>query len=153
MQPSVTLFGPLDTILGSPTVGGALLIEYIIFGVVVANFLTRQLAHRSHVKQYENDGADAISRHPAHTFTNIALVVLSFFYMTLHHHGGMVLSVLVLGAVITDFFEFESRKVEARRDIPLERPKGSIVAALVVFMYAGYQSLFWVIEGPWGAIV
>ncbi len=49
--------------------------------------------------------------------------------MTLHHHGGMVLSVLVLGAVITDFFEFESRKVEARRDIPLERPKGAIVAA------------------------
>ncbi len=44
MQPSVTFFGPLDTILGSPTVGGALLIEYVIFGVVIVNFLTRQLA-------------------------------------------------------------------------------------------------------------
>jgi hypothetical protein len=37
--------------------------------------------------------------------------------------------------------------------MPLERPKGAIVAALVVFMYAGYQSLFWVIKGPWSAIV
>ena len=73
--------------------------------------------------------------------------------MTIAHHGGMVMSVLVLGAVITDFFEFESRKVEARRDLSLERPKGSLVAAVLVLMYASYQALFWVIEAPWDAIV
>jgi hypothetical protein len=65
----------------------------------------------------------------------------------------MVMSVLVLGAVITDFFEFESRKVEARRDIPLERPNGALVAAVLVFMYAGYQALFWLIKGPWSAVI
>ncbi|WP_424003529.1 DUF7313 family protein [Haloarcula salina] len=153
MQPSVTLFGPLDTIMGSTAPGGTYLIEYVLLVLVVANFFTRQLAHRRHTKQYEDDGAEAISRHPLHVTTNVALVLLSFYYTTLHQHGGMVLSVLVLGAVITDFFEFESRKVEARRDLPLERPKGAIVAALVVFMYAGYQSLFWVIKGPWSSIV
>jgi len=153
MQPDVILFGPLDTILGSDAPGGVLVIEYILFALVVANFGTRLFAHRQHESQYEEGGAEAITRHPVHTASNVALVVVSFFYMTIAHHGGMVMSVLVLGAVITDFFEFESRKVEARRDIPLERPKGALVAAVVVFMYAGYQSLFWVIKGPWSAVV
>ena len=153
MQPDVILFGPLDTILGSEGPGGVLVIEYILFVLVVANFGTRLLAHRTHESQYEAGGAEELSRHPVHVGTNVALVATSFFYMTLAHHGGMVMSVLVLGAVITDFFEFESRKVEARRDIPLERPKGSLVAAVLVFMYAGYQSLFWLIKGPWEAVV
>ena len=153
MQPDVILFGPLDTILGREVLGGVLLIEYILFALVLANFGTRLVAHRQHEAQYEAGGAEALTRHPAHVATNVALVVVSFFYMTIAHHGGMVMSVLVLGAVITDFFEFESRKVEARRDIPLERPKGSLVAAVVVFMYAGYQSLFWIIKGPWSSIV
>ncbi|MFC7250049.1 hypothetical protein ACFQJ5_09385 [Halomicroarcula sp. GCM10025324] len=153
MQPSVTLFGPLDTIFGSTGPGGVLLIEYVIMVLVVANLLTRQLAHRRHLKEYETGGAEAISRHPAHTASNVILVIASFFYMTLAHHGGMVMSMLVLGAVITDFFEFESRKVEARREIPLERPKGSLVAAALLVLYAGYQSLFWVIAAPWDAIV
>jgi hypothetical protein len=153
MQPDVILFGPLDTFLGSMAPGGVLVIEYILLVLVVANFGTRLLAHRTHESQYEGGGAEKLSRHPAHVGTNVALVVTSFFYMTLAHHGGMVMSVLVLGAVITDFFEFESRKVEARRDIPLERPKGSLVAAVLVFMYAGYQSLFWLIKGPWESIV
>jgi hypothetical protein len=153
MQPSVTLFGPLDTIFGSTGPGGVLVIEYVIMALVVANLLTRQLAHRRHVKQYKEGGVDAITRMPLHVGTNVQLVVASFYYMTLAHHGGMVMSVLVLGAVITDFFEFESRKVEARRDIPLERPKGSIVASMLVLLYAGFQSLFWIIASPWNAIV
>jgi hypothetical protein len=153
MQPDVILFGPLDTIFGSEAPGGVLVIEYLLFVLVVANFGTRMLAHRTHESQYEDGDAEDISRHPAHVATNVLLVVTSFFYMTIAHHGGMVMSVLVLGAVITDFFEFESRKVEARRDIPLERPKGSLVAAVLVFMYAGYQSLFWVIKGPWESVV
>jgi len=153
MQPDVILFGPLDTILGSDAPGGVLVIEYLLFVLVFVNFGTRLLAHRRHTSQYEDGGAEAISRFPAHTVSNVLLVITSFFYMTLAHHGGMVMSVLVLGAVITDFFEFESRKVEARRDLPLELPKGSLVAFLLVFMYAGYQSLFWVIAGPWSSIV
>jgi len=153
MQPDVILFGPLDTILGADAPGDALVIEYLLFVLVLANFGTRLLAHRRHTSQYAEDGAEAISRHPAHTATNVLLVLTSFFYMTLAHHGGMVMSVLVLGAVITDFFEFESRKVEARRDIALEAPKGAIVAAVLVLMYSGYQALFWAIKGPWSAIV
>jgi hypothetical protein len=65
----------------------------------------------------------------------------------------MVLSVLVLGLFLTDFFEFEARKVEARRDVPLDRPKGSIAAGMLVLAYAGYQALFFLIEGPVGAII
>jgi hypothetical protein len=153
MQPEVILFGPLDAIFGSEAPGGVLVIEYVLFALVAVNFGTRLLAHRRHTAQYDDGGAEAITRHPAHTASNVLLVVTSFFYMTIAHHGGMVMSVLVLGAVITDFFEFESRKVEARRDIPLERPKGSLVAVVVVFMYAGYQSLFWVIKGPWSSVI
>ncbi|QIO22441.1 hypothetical protein [Haloarcula sp. JP-L23] len=153
MQPSVTLFGPLDTIMGTTGPGGVLLVEYVLLALVVANFGTRMLAHRRYTAQYDDGGAEAISRHPVHVVSNVLLVVTSFYYLTLAHHGGMVLSVLVLGVVITDFFEFESRKVEARRDLTLERPKGALVAAMVAFLYAGYQSLFWVIKGPWSAIV
>jgi hypothetical protein len=153
MQPDVILFGPLDTVLGSEAPGGALVIEYVLFALVLANFGTRLLAHRRHESQYEEGGAEAIRRHPAHVATNILLVITAFFYMTIAYHGGMVMSVLVLGAVVTDFFEFESRKVEARRDIPLERPNGALVAVLLVFMYAGYQALFWVIKAPWSAVI
>ncbi|MFC6973919.1 hypothetical protein ACFQL1_03355 [Halomicroarcula sp. GCM10025709] len=153
MQPSVTLFGPLDTIMGSTAPGDVLVIEYVIMALVIGNLVTRQLAHRRHTKQYEDGGADALSRHPAHTASNLILILTSFYYTTLAHHGGMVMSMLVLGAVITDLFEFEARRVEARRDIPLERPKGSIFAAMLVLLYAGYQSFFWVIAGPWQSIV
>lgn len=153
MQPDVILFGPLDTVFGSEGPGGVLLIEYVLLVLVLANFGTRLLAHRRHEAQYEGGGAEALARHPAHVASNVLLVVTSFFYMTIAHHGGMVMSVLVLGAVITDFFEFESRKVEARRDIPLERPKGAIVAVVLVAMYASYQALFWLIKDPWSAVV
>ena len=153
MQPDVILFGPLDRIFGATAPGGVLVIEYVLLVLVLANFGTRLLAHREHESQYEEGGAEAITRHPAHVASNMLLIVTAFFYMTIAHHGGMVMSVLVLGAVITDFFEFESRKVEARRDIPLERPKGAIVAVVLVAMYASYQALFWVIKGPWSAVV
>ncbi|WP_262176119.1 DUF7313 family protein [Haloarcula laminariae] len=153
MQPDVILFGPLDTVLGSEGPGGVLVIEYVLLALVLANFGTRLLAHRRHESQYEEGGAEEITRHPAHIASNVLLILTSFLYMTIAHHGGMVMSVLVLGAVITDFFEFESRKVEARRDIPLERPKGAIVAVLVLAMYASYQALFWLIKDPWSAVI
>ena len=153
MQPSVTLFGPLDTVLGSTGPGDVLVVEYVLVLLVVANLVTRQLAHRRHVSQYESGGAEAVSRFGPHTAMNVLLVLTAFYYLTLAHHGGMVLSVLVIGLVITDFFEFEARMVEARRDIPLERPKGAIVASMLVLLYALYQGLFWVIKAPWDAVI
>jgi hypothetical protein len=149
----VSIFGPVDSVLAAELgVGDIVVIEAIVLVLVLANFLTRKLAHDRHVRQAE-DGAEAVSRVLPHEATNVLLVLGSFYYMTIEHHAGMVLSVLVLGLFLTDFFEFESRKVEARRDIPLERPKGSIVAGLLVLSYAGYKTLFFVIQGPFDAIV
>lgn len=144
MEPFVNLFGPLDQLHG--------VIEEVILVLVLANFVTRFLAHRRHVKQYEDGGAEAISRYVPHVASNLLLVLASFYFLTVHHHAGIVMSVLVLGLFLTDFFEYESRKVEARREIPLERPKGALVASLFVFLYASYQALFWVLAGPWSAV-
>lgn len=145
MEPSVTLFGPVDTILGP-------YIEYIILVLVVANIAARALEYRQHVRQAD-EGADAVSRGAFRVGTNALLVVTSFYYLTLHAHAGMVMSVLVLGMVITDIFEYESRLVEARRDIDIERPKGAITASVLVLLYAAFQSLFFLVEPFWSAII
>jgi len=63
------------------------------------------------------------------------------------------MSVIAVGLLLTDFFEFESRQVEARNDMSFERPKGAVAASLLALLYAGYQSLFVVIEPVWSAIV
>jgi ABC-type xylose transport system permease subunit len=139
------LFGPIDSLL-------ARVIEWVILVLVLANLVTRAVAHRSHVRQAQ-EGADAISRHPAHQAVTVLLVLVSFYFATVDYNGGIVLSTLVLGMVITDFFEFESRRVEARTDRELERPKGSLVASLLVAVYAGYQSLFFLVEPLWRAVV
>jgi hypothetical protein len=139
------LFGPLDTLL-------APVIEWLVLVLVVANLVTRAIAHRSHVRQAE-EGAETISRHPAHQAVTVLLVFASFYLTTVEYQAGMVLSTLVLGMVLTDFFEFESRKVEARNDMGIERPKGSLVASLLVAAYAGYLTLFFVVEPLWRAIV
>jgi hypothetical protein len=139
------LFGPIDDLL-------APVIEWVVLVLVVANLLTRGLAHRRHVRQ-ATEGADAITRHPAHQAVTVLLVFASFYFATVDYNGGMVLSMLVLGMVLTDLFEFEARKVEAREDRPIELPKGSLVASLLVAAYAGYQSLFFLIDPVWQAIV
>jgi hypothetical protein len=139
------LFGPIDSLL-------APVMEWVVLALIVANLLTRGIAHRSHVRQAE-EGAEAVSRHPAHQVVTVLLVVASFYFATVDYNGGMVLSTLVLGMVITDFFEFEARKVEARQDRPIERPKGSLVASLLVAAYAGYLSLFFLVEPLWQAVV
>jgi len=64
-----------------------------------------------------------------------------------------VLSVLVVGMVIADLFEFEARRVEARREIAIDRPKGSIVASLFVLAYVAYISLFFLVAPVWDAVV
>lgn len=145
MAPSVTLFGPIDTILGP-------YIEYVILALVVVNIAARAMEYRQHVRQAD-DGADAVSRGTARVATNVLLVVSSFYYLTLHHHGGIVMSTLVIGLVITDIFEYESRLVEARREIEIERPKGAIVASLLVLAYAAFQSLFFLVAPIWNAII
>jgi hypothetical protein len=113
----------------------------------------RGIEYSQHVSQAAEGGADAIERNALRVGTSFLLVVASFYYMTVHHHGGMVFSILVLGLFITDLFEFESRKVEARRGIDIERPKGAIAASFLALLYIGYQSLFFLVAPFWNAVV
>jgi hypothetical protein len=117
---------------------------YAILVLVLANMVTRAISHRKHVKQAE-DGEDALSRSIPHTLTNLLLILAAFAFMIVEPHGGMVLSVLVVSMFLADFFEFESRKVEARNDMSLEAPKGAITASLIVLLYAAYQSVFFIV--------
>jgi hypothetical protein len=149
VEPS--LFGPIDAVLGATVVDSVLVIEVALFALVIVNFVTRRIAWGRHKRQAE-DGADAVTRWPLHELTNVALVLGAFYYTTVAHHPGVVLSTLVLGLFITDFFEFEARKVEARREIPIERPKGAVFAAVLVFLYAGYQAVFFILAPLWGAV-
>ncbi|WP_336002529.1 DUF7313 family protein [Halorientalis halophila] len=146
MEPSVTLFGPLDAILGGQ-------MEYVLLALAVLNIGTRLFAHRSHVKQADEGGAESISRNPIHAATNVLFVLAAFYYATLHAHSGVVISVLVVGVFIADFFEFEARKVEARRGIEIERPKGAIGASLLALLYAGYLAIFFLFEGVVSSVI
>lgn len=144
-EPSVTLFGPLDTMVGP-------YIEYLLLGLVLVNLVTRLVAHRSHRAQAD-DGADAITRHPLHLASTWTLVIASLYYMTLHHHAGLVLSTLVVGLFVTDFFELEARKVEAREGLGIDRPKSSLLMSTLVLLYTAYTSLFFLVESYWNAII
>lgn len=139
------LFGPLDAVL-------APVIEFVLLVLVVANMGTRLVAFRSHVRQAEA-GADSLTRHRLHQASNVVLVLATFYYLTLHHHSGIVLSVIVLGTVIADFFEFEGRQVELRQDWPLERPKAAILGSLLALAYAAFLSLFFLVKPYWELIV
>jgi len=145
-DPSVALFGPLDSLL-------APYIEYILVVLAVSNFLTRKMSADRHAEQAQRGGAEAISQHPVHAFTMGGLVLATFYYTTLHHHSGIVLSALVVGLFITDFFELESRRVEARQEMALEQPKAAIVASLLVFLYAAYLGLFFLIQPFWNSLI
>lgn len=139
------LFGPIDSLLGS-------VMEWILLILVLANLGTRAIANRTHRRQAEIS-ADAISRHNVHQALNVLLVLGAFYYATVHYHAGMVTSVLVLGMVIADFFEFEARKVEARQEMPIERPKGALFVSLLLAAYVAYLTLFFVVEPVWNVIV
>ena len=142
----LTLFGPLDAL--EPYV------EYVVFALVLANLVTRQRAHFNHVRQADASDADEkIARSRLHESINVVLLLTAFYYATVDPHGGVIMSVLVAGMVVTDFFEFEARRVEARNGRPIDLPKGAIVASVVVLLYAAYQALFHFIAGPFGAIV
>jgi len=145
VDPSVAFFGPLDTLV-------APYIEFVLLALVLLNFVSRRVAHGRHVRQAE-DGADALSRHPFHSFTTWGLVLSTFYYLTLHHHSGMVLATLVLAMYIADLFEFEARKVEAREGHGLERPKGALVAATFTFLYVAFVSVFYLIKPYWMQVI
>ena len=150
MQPVPLAFpfpvGALESVSG--------VIPYVVMGLVVANLVTRFLAHRSHVRQANaGDGDEAMSRYLPHEVTNVALLLSSLAFMVVAPHGGMVMSALVLGLFLTDFFEYEARCVEARNDMTVEQPKGSLVASALVFLYAGFQSLFFLVQPVWNAVV
>lgn len=145
MEPAVNLFGPVDAVLG-PYIAEVLLV------LVVANMGARAAEYRQ-ITEQAADGADAIRRHTGRVATNVLLVVGAFYYMSLHHHGGLVFSVLVLGVFVADLFEFEARKVEARRDLPIEKPKGALAASVLALLYIAYQTLFFLVKPYWSAIV
>lgn len=138
------LFGPLDSLLGP-------IIKWILLGLVVANLGTRALANRTHRKQAQH--GEEISRHGLHQALNVVLVLAALYFATVEYHAGMVTAVLVLGMVIADFFEFEARKVEARGDKPIERPKGSLFVSVLLLAYVAYLTVFFVVEPVWSAIV
>ena len=145
MQP-LALFGPVDVLLEP-------IIEYVLLALVLVNMVTRYQAHRANVRDAREEGADGVTRSTVHELSNVLLVLGSFYLLTVQHHAGMVLSALVLGLFITDFFEFEARKVQAIEERPLERPKAAMLASVVVFLYAGYLSVFFLIEPLWNNIV
>jgi len=129
-------------------------LPYVILVVVLVNVVTRLLAQRSFERAAdEGDDDDALSRYLPHEIVNVLLILLSFAFMIVEPHGGMVLSVLVVGMVISDFFEYESRRVEVRNNMELDRPNSALVASALVIAYAGYQALFFLVEPIWSSII
>lgn len=127
-------------------------LPHAILVLVLVTMATRILAHHRH-KQEVAEGAESLSRFYPHWAASVVLVLLSFAYMIVHPHGGMVMSVLVLGAFISDFFEFEARNVEARNNMDLERPKAAITSSVLLLLYAAFQSIFFIVKPIWTAIV
>jgi hypothetical protein len=144
--PSVTLFGPVDALLGP-------YVEYIVLALVVANLVTRKIAHDAHVRQARDGGAEALAHHPAHVATSGLVVVASFYYTTLHQHAGIVLSMFVVGMVLADHFEFEARRVEADNGLEMESPKGALTISVLALVYSAYVSFFYLVEPIWNQIV
>lgn len=108
-----------------------------ILTLTAANIVTRLLSYRSY-KQQAADGAEELDRHGPHLFTSTGLVVLTLLFILYRPTSGMIMMVPVFGLFITDFFEFESREVEARNDMEIERPKAGIAISAVVLLYAAY---------------
>jgi hypothetical protein len=131
------------------------LLAYVILVIAVINVFTRVIQHRHHVEQSTESSDDGtLARWLPHTATTVSLVLLSFVYMIPNPHGGMVMSTFALGVFFTDFFEFESRLVEARsRSKSISRPKAAIGASLFAVIYAAYQSLFFLVEPLWNSLV
>ena len=146
----LSVLGPVDALLAGSDHPP---IVYVLVVLALANVVTRAVAHRSHVQQARDGGADAITEHPAHIATTLLLILASFYLATVELHSGMVISVLAVGMAIADFFEIEARRVEARNDRPIGRPTGAIAASVLVVLYAAYISLFFVVSPVWNAVI
>lgn len=143
----LSLFGPVDAVL-EPVIG------FVILALVLINMVTRLLAHRRSAKRArDGDDAEAISRPAYHVATNLLLMLATFYYLTLHSYSGIILSSLVIGLVLTDYFEFESLLVQVREGRDVEAPKASIGASVLVLLYIGYLTLFVVIKPFWDMVV
>ena len=125
---------------------------YVVLVLVLANMVTRILAHRHHEREAD-DGAEELSRYLPHTATNVLLILASMLYLAVEPHSGMVTVILVLGVFFSDFFEFEAREVEARTNEPIERPKASITASVILLLYVAYVGLFFLVKGYWNLVV
>lgn len=143
MDPT-SIFGPLDLLYPHAA--------YVLLGLVVLNAVTRWLAHRRHVSQYETDGAEAVSRFAPHTLSNVLLLLGVSYYTTVRFEAGSILLMLVIGLIVTDVFEFEARKAEARTDRALELPKGSLGAWSVIAVYVAYKALRFIVDPVWGVV-
>jgi hypothetical protein len=139
------IFGPLDTMVGP-------WITELVLVLAVLNAGTRWRAHRRHRNQAA-DGAESLDRDRLHMLSNVLLLLASFYYLSIHPHGGMVMSVLVVTLIVTDLFEFESRLVEVRGEFDLDPPRAAVAASVLVIGYAAYASLFFVVKPIWSAIV
>lgn len=142
---ALTLLGPID-VLGQEVAGGVTLIEFLLLGLVVVNLVVRFVAHRGFAAAAREGGADAISRSLLLDATDLLIVLGAFYYTTIAVHAGVVFSVLAIGLLLTDFFEFEARLVEARTEAPLERPKSALFASALVFAYIAFQSLMFLAD-------
>lgn len=135
MDSSVTLFGPVDTVL-------APVLIYVVLALAIVNIASRALEYSQISSQVDDgDEDEAVSRNAIRVVTNFLLVVVAFYYLTVDRHVGMIFSLFAVGLFLADFFEFEARKVEARQGWEIERPWGSIGASLLVFAYALYHIL------------
>ncbi len=122
-------------------------LPYAILVMAVANLATRHVAHRRHVIQ--GGAGDSVEPYTPHAFTNVGLLLLSFLFLLSAPVSGTILSILVITMLIADLFELEARNVEARNDMPIEAPKSSIAASLLVLVYAAYYALFFLVAGFW----
>ena len=116
------------------------LLPVAILTLVVVNLITRLLSHRKHKQQVAAD-SEELDRYPPHVFTTTGVVVLGLLFTIYRPTSGMILMVPVIGLFITDFFEYESREVEARNDMTFEQPKAGIAVSLLVLVYAAYYAL------------
>ena len=135
MDSSVALFGPVDTLL-------APVLIYVLLALVLVNIASRALEYRQITDQADDGEADEhVARNSIRVATNFLLVVVSFYFMTVDRHTGMIFSLFAVGLFLADFFEFEARRVEARQGWAIERPWGSIGASMLVLAYVIYQIL------------
>lgn len=151
MDPSVML-GPVDQ-LGREVVSGVLVIEFVLLGLVVVNMLTRFLAYQRNVHEATEEDVESLSRSPLHEATNVLLLLGTFYYTTVAPHGGIVLSLFVVGMVIADVFEHEVRSVDLRKDAVPRAPKGALGISAFALAYVAFQSLFFLVSDYWGAVI